>query len=236
MMRILTLLAFFFAGFGVKGVEAQQAKEREFELPAELDRKTRQDLQPILQKAADRGLPVKTLTAKAAEGVLRGVSGEKIVSAVRALEERLTTANLALAPASTADVIAGADALQAGVEPELLRSFRRELRDQSLAVPLSVLAHLVFNKIPQQKASDIVLQLLRRGVSPEQLLALRQGFNEDILKGNQAGMALEARAATVLATLGRDGSGGGTVLGASEATGASHIIQYNGTKGNKKRK
>jgi hypothetical protein len=171
-------------------------------LPASIDPATRARLTPILERARDRGLPVNALVATAAHGVLRGAPSSRIVSAVEALEERLTTAQLALAPAQTADVIAGADVLAIGVKANVLRTIRRYQPKQSVAVPLAVLAALISKKVPQPRAVEIVYKLLERGASSQQLLALQKGVNDDILAGESASHALDERAATVFAALG----------------------------------
>ena len=112
----------------VLGTPHMSAQNRaSVDLPKELDSSSVSLLKPVLTRAADRGLPVQALRDKAAEGVLRGVSSERIVKAVIALEERLTTAHVALAPSSHADLLAGADALAFGVHPNTLRAIRRQL-------------------------------------------------------------------------------------------------------------
>ncbi len=206
-----------------------------YELSNKLDSQTKAKLIPILNRASDRGLPVKALTAKAAEGVLRGRSGASIVTAVQALEERLTTSQVALAPSSPADVIAGADALAVGVDVGVLREVKRQVPNAPIAVPLAVLAHLVSQKIPQARAAEIVFELLKLGVSPEQLLAIREGVNNDVLSGKSAMRSLDARAATVLATLSRDGHTGSGVA-ASAALGGGLEAYSEKIGASKKRK
>jgi hypothetical protein len=180
-------------------------------LPAGLDTETREKLIPILTRARDRGLPVNALTSKVAEGLLRGVASPRIVSAVQALEERLTTAYMALAPAQEPDIIAGADALAAGVKVNVLRSIRRSQPRSSVAVPLAVLAQLVSQGVSPNKATQIILKLIERGATPQQLLALRKAVNDDILAGEPAPRALDERAASVFAALSRmEGLGAAT--------------------------
>ncbi len=175
-------------------------------LPSSIDAATRSQLEPILNRARDRGLPVSALTNKAAEGVLRGVTRARIVAAVEALEERLTTARLALSPAQPEDIIAGADALHAGINVDVLRGIRRHQPTKSVAVPLAVLAQLVSQGVSQGRATEIVYKLLNKGVTAQQLLALRQDVNTDILAGRSVAQAVDERVATVLAALGRSGT------------------------------
>jgi hypothetical protein len=168
-----------------------------------LDRQTQLALEPVLDRARDRGLPIDALTTKAAEGALRGVPSSRIVAAVRALEERLTTAKLALGPSTLdGDIVAGADALSVGASADILRAVRKRRPNASVAVPLGVLAQLVLQGISTDRAASIVLQLLDHGATSEQLVALRNAVNRDILAGTPASRALDAQAAHVLAALG----------------------------------
>jgi hypothetical protein len=168
-----------------------------------LDRQTQLALEPVLDRARDRGLPIDALTTKAAEGALRGVPSSRIVAAVRALEERLTTAKLALGPSTLdGDIVAGADALSVGASADILRAVRKRRPDASVAVPLGVLAQLVLQGVSTDRAASIVLQLLDHGATSEQLVALRNAVNRDILAGMPASRALDAQAAHVLAALG----------------------------------
>lgn len=205
---VATLLSFV----AFSSVEAQ--KEDMAELPKELDSSSRSLLKPVLSRAADRGLPVQALIDKAAEGILRGVSSERIVKAVIALEERLTTAHVALAPSSHADILAGADALAVGVHPNTLRAMRRQIPKAPIMIPLAVLTQLVAQGVEQSRATDIVFELLKRGVTHQQLLALRESVNSDIIAGKSAASAIDDRVAVILTALGREGSPGYSVSGA----------------------
>lgn len=196
-------------------------------LPANLDAVTRSALLPILRRAREQGLPLTALTSKAAEGVLRGMPSQRIVSAVTALKERMLTAQSALAPAEATEIKAGADALSVGVSVATLRDIRQRRPSTSVWVPLAVLTQLVAQGVPATNASVIVLRLLERGASTQQLVNLRNAVDEDISLGKPILMALDVRAANVLSTLGprplpisggEMGGGGATVTSATVKT------------------
>ena len=89
-----------------------------------LDRRVSPEVQRavrgIAADAAAHGLPVDPLVQKAIEGGAKGVPGDRIISAVRALAGRLAEAKEAVSEAGVAapsgDVVeGGADALNAGL-------------------------------------------------------------------------------------------------------------------------
>jgi len=171
-------------------------------LPAGLDDATRTALVPVFQHAQAQGLPLSLLRIKAAEGVLHSASSARIVAVVTTYEARMLKANAALAPAEPAEIQSGVEALSRGVSSDVLRDIRRRRPNTTVAVPLAVLAQLVSQGVPADRASNIVLRLLEYGVSTRQLAALPQAVADEVASGEPLLVALDSRAANVLSTLG----------------------------------
>ncbi|HEY8470190.1 MAG TPA: hypothetical protein VIL18_11135 [Longimicrobiales bacterium] len=181
---------------------AASAAGQEPRLEARLDPATYRGVAAVIEQTRARGLPTEPLVDKALEGVAKRAPGELIVGAVARLAERLGAARAALGPnASLAEVQAAAEALAVGVPEEALRELRAAVPDAPLAVPLGVLTQLVSRGIAVGRATETVLELLRRGARAPQLIALGQAVQEDIAQGMAPATALDVRLRGVLGTL-----------------------------------
>lgn len=167
------------------------------------DVRTRQAVEREISRAAQRGLPVRALVAKANEGVTKRATGERIRVAVSTLARRLEQARDLLAPSpSDADVIAGADALAVGVPAPMLRQIRAAYpAGQSVAMPLDVLTELVARGVPASNALEQITQLMRRGATPTQIAGLGASVQSDVAAGLTPDAALEVRARGVMSLL-----------------------------------
>lgn len=175
---------------------AQQAR------PTPLDSATEAAIAPILARAQAANLPVELLIAKAREGRVKRVPVTGIQAAVRALAERIHTANEALAPNATEpEVRAAVDALAEGVSVETLRAMRKAGRNGSLAVPIGVLTQLVARGVPVEKASVQIVDLLQRGAVPRHFIALDDRVREDVLAGRRPDESLDLRLKGIFPTL-----------------------------------
>lgn len=116
------------------------------------------------RQAVASGLPVAVLDDKVAEGRAKGVPLERIALAV---EHRLGALGRArdvmgrTTPA--ADLAAGADALDAGVTPEVLAELSRAAPQAQRAVAVAVLAQLVREGVASERALQRVQAALQRG-------------------------------------------------------------------------
>jgi hypothetical protein len=181
---------------------AASASAQEPRLEARLDPATYREIVGVIEQARARGLPTEPLVDKALEGVAKRAPGKLIVGAVARLAERLDVARAALGPdASPAEVQAAAEALAVGVPEEALRELRAAVPDAPLAVPLGVLTQLVSRGIAVGRATETVLELLRRGARAPQLIALGQAVQEDIAQGMAPATALDVRLRGVLGSL-----------------------------------
>lgn len=167
------------------------------------DARTRQAVEREISRAAQRGLPVRALVAKANEGVTKQATGERIRVAVSTLARRLEQARDLLAPSpSDADVIAGADALAVGVPATMLRQIRAAYpAGASVAMPLDVLTELVARGVPASNALEQITQLMRRGATPTQIAGLGASVQSDVAAGLTPDAALEVRARGVMSLL-----------------------------------
>ena len=180
------------AGLSVVLTLAAGAQDTSSLLPSDPDASA--ELAKIIAATRDAGLPVDPIFAKINFGVrVSHAPPGRIVAAARALASRLGVARDALAPAIAADIVAGADALQYGATRDALRAVRVAGPSQALAIPLAVLAQLVSSRVPSNRAAEIVTDLMKRGASAQQLVALGNDVNDDVTRGAQALAALDTR-------------------------------------------
>jgi hypothetical protein len=153
-------------------------------LSSGLDSATTAGLLRELERASGRGLPTEPLLAKAREGRLKRAPGARIRQAVAALSVRLDSARSALGADAPAEVlVAGAEVLAAGAGPEALRAVRAAGHDPALGVPLGALAQLVASGVPPARATAMIVDLLRRRVSPSRVVAFGNAVESDVACG-----------------------------------------------------
>lgn len=173
------------------------------QLPPTLARATRDTLERLVDSARAVGLPTEPLIAKAQEGVLKRVSDERIILAVRALVRRQADAR-ALLPVTVAPatLAAAVSALQAGVAPPTVRRLAQSgASDADLASALVVLADLIASSVPPGPAAASVEQLLVRRAPEAELENLRATVARDIAAGQVPEAALESRTQAIVRTL-----------------------------------
>jgi hypothetical protein len=160
----------------------------------------------LVDSARARGLPTDPLTAKAAEGTLKGADSARIVSAVRRLLDELETARQILgSTAPSAELVASASALHAGVTPSQLAHVaqlrRSPERSERLVMPLVVLADLVARRVSADVAVSSLETLLSRSAPDAEFASLRAAIERDIANGTAPDAAMRARSAAVVRTL-----------------------------------
>lgn len=151
---------------------------------SELDSATQAAVMRELGRARSRGLPVQPLVAKVREGQVKRAAPDRIRLAVSALATRLDSARAALGATSTpAEIVAGADAIAAGVTLSTLRSVRAAAGARDLSAPLGALAQLVASGVPAKRATEMVLELLKRDAGPREMLAFGIAVEADVGAG-----------------------------------------------------
>jgi hypothetical protein len=214
--RLAAALTLSFATTAASAATAQQpARDAAAlaRLERTLDAETYRAVSRLIEQARARALPTDPLVDRALEGAMKRAPGPRIEAAVSRLAQRLDVARTMLAPAPTeADIAAGAGALGVGVPQNVLRDIRRIRPNQSVAVPLGVLTELVARSVPVDRAATLVVQLMQRGATPTQLVALNEDVQRDIAAGIEPGAALDIRTRGVASTL----VGGGAVGDAAE--------------------
>jgi len=179
------------------------------DVPPRLDGRVSPEVQRAVRRiaadAAARDLPVDPLVQKAIEGAAKGVPGERVIAAVRALAARLGEAREAVRDAGVAApsgnlVEGGADALNAGLSGRQVGELVRASRPPyDPALTLQVAATLAALGVPAGQASQLVQGMISAGRSPSDLLGLPGQV--------QAGVARGATAAQAAAGLARAAGG-----------------------------
>ncbi len=129
--------------------------------------------QRLIDSAASDGLPVEPLIQKALEGGSKGADSARIVQAVQALLERLRVARRSLGGATEPELVAAAAALRAGASPATLGALRALRPNQTLVVPLSVLADIIAAGMPPERAWNSVREMASTSAGDAAFLALR---------------------------------------------------------------
>jgi hypothetical protein len=166
---------------------------------ARLDAASRAAVQRVLDSARAGGLPTEPLVSKVLEGSAKGAPDARIVQVVRTLHVALGDARVALgAGATEAELVAGAAALQAGLQPTTLLDLRRTRGVRPVAGPLVVLADLMARGVPPAAASDAVLRLARAGATEAAYTTLRRDVERDIAAGAAPAAAAALRAGAIV--------------------------------------
>jgi hypothetical protein len=188
-------------------------------------------LATIIGETKQKGLPTDPILIKVSYGVMRHAEPQRIVAAARAIASRLEVARDALAPRATdPDIAAGEDALGSAVisdeHPSVqsvvnaLRAVRAASPNQPVAVPLGVLSQLLVSGVPVKRATAAVTDLIKRGMTPKQMVAFGNDVNSDVVGGARPTNALDIRTRglnAVLPPLGTSAAADVAGLGASSA-------------------
>jgi len=181
--RWVVLAALSIALLLPSAVEAQQVAYAATAV-AELDSATRDAVVRELGRARARGLPLQPLVAKVREAQVKRAAPARIRVAVAALAARLDSARSALGPTSNAaEIVAGADAIAAGVDQSSLRAVRAASGARDLSAPLGALAQLVASGVNARRATQMIVELLKKDAGPRELLAFGNAVETDVGAG-----------------------------------------------------
>jgi hypothetical protein len=164
------------------------------DVSARLDRRVSPEVQRAVQgiaaEAAAHGLPVDPLVRKAIEGAAKGVPGDRVIAAVRALAGRLAEAMEAVRAGGVAapngDVVeGGADALNAGLSRRQVSDLVRVSQPpQDPTLTLQVAATLAALGVPATQATELVQDMISAGRSPSDLLGLPGQVQAGVARGS----------------------------------------------------
>lgn len=177
-MGFLALGAMALRPVGAAGQEPELER-----LEASLPPGTAASLWSVIEEAREEGIPSSLLVDKALEGAAKGVTGERLVSAVGAYAERLRAARSLVGPdVDATGLVAAADALRRGVPAGLVRSLARE-HPASFDMLLIVYGDLLQEGVPADEAYGVVDAAARQGVRGDDLLSLPGAVRRLIREG-----------------------------------------------------
>lgn len=183
MMRHVLLSSVIAAwAFGTRAAAAQDSAAL-----AGLDAQTGAQVERIVESVRSRGLPVDPILSKVRFALVVHAPPSKIVATAQAVATRLEAARDVVAPhVIPGDIAAGEEALSFDVPKDVLRRVVQASANRSVAVPIGVLTQLVVSGVPAAKAGEIVTELIKRGASAAQLVALGNDVNADVRGGARA--------------------------------------------------
>ena len=91
-------------------------------------------------------------------------------------------------------MIAGASAIRAGAQPEILEQIKGVRGKAGISVPLAVFADLVARGVPADTASNVILHLAEGGASDADYAGLERSVARDIGAGAPPGASAAIRA------------------------------------------
>jgi hypothetical protein len=196
-------------------VAAPSAQAQDSVLASRLDSDTFRQVSAIIDSARAAGLPAEPLLDKAREGALKRAQGSLIVTQVRKRATQLGAARTALFPATDAEILAGADAINWGVPESTLTEIRRARSGAELTVPIGVLADLVGRGVQLDTASAVVIALAKSDMRDNDMIKFRQVVERDIALGSLPAAAAVTRAESAGVNLLDSQSNFGNVRGAT---------------------
>ncbi len=139
----------------------------------------------MAEEAQAEGVPAEPLYIKALEGAAKRVPPDRLVPVLRSYADRLGMARRALGPeAPPSVVVAGADALQRGVDVDALRRLAGEGRHSPVA--MLVLADLVESGVPTDRALEVVREAMMRRTADDRMLDIPARVRRLMREGHTA--------------------------------------------------
>jgi hypothetical protein len=164
----------------VAGAQPQAVADPLFRLPARL----RAQIEPLRDSARTLGLPDSAIVLRALEGHAKKADQTKIVQRVQQLLSNMRTAQRALDTKVADQILAGADALNAGVTADELAKNFRASSGRSPAPALTYLTSLVGEfGVPRNDAVAEFAMLWRTGATDAVLAGLWASTKDAIIRG-----------------------------------------------------
>lgn len=149
-----------------------------------------QDVDALVAMAGDRGIPAGPLFNKALEGVAKHVPQALLMTALRGYSDRLGTARMAFGgEVGPPMLVAGADALQRGVNPDALR----DLGEGGMHSPMAVLvlADLIETGVPSARALEVLHEAMGQRMAEDMMLEIPEHVRGFMREGHSPGAAAE---------------------------------------------
>lgn len=126
-----------------------------------------QRIEAVRARMAQLRIPVELIDTKVAEGRAKGVPMDRIAAAVERRGAGLATAQAALSrpgrPADRAELSAGADAVDAGIDASSMRAAVQAASPGHGAIALAVLTQLHLQGLPVDRALEMVRRAAAQG-------------------------------------------------------------------------
>lgn len=167
-----------------------------------------EQVEVLTAEMAREGIPADPLFNKALEGAAKRVPPDRLLPALTRYAGQLREAMNAFGDAGTTPLlVAGADALQRGVAPDLLRRMGQREGDEPGPSPVSVLvlADLVEAGVPGDRALDVLREAIRMRTREQEML----GISAQVRQLMRQGQSPQDAAEQVRRALQRGRGGGG---------------------------
>ena len=192
-MKTLRIVAIAVA---LSASDARSLRAQDARISARFDARTAAAVTRVVDSARAARLPTEPIIQKALQGAAKRAPSERVVGALRELLRELSVARAALgARSSEPELVAGASALHAGIEPGTLKRVRDARGSHSATVALGTLSDLVARGGPAEAAANAVLALAGRGASDAEFVAFSGQVGRDIAAGAPPAVAVGVRGA-----------------------------------------
>lgn len=172
------------------GVIAQEQEAARARARVALPESAFESLDALARRLGREGVPAEPIYTKALEGVAKGVPPERLLPALEAYGGRLRQAHAAFGPRAEPPLtIAGADALQRGVDAGSLRALGQSEGRSPMAV--LVLADLVETGVPADHALELVREALQQRTREQEMLGMPAQVRRLMREGRTARDAVE---------------------------------------------
>jgi hypothetical protein len=189
--------------YSSSGQETAKARAQQA-LPAQIY----QGLEALAAEVAREGIPDEPLFNKALEGVAKRVPADQILPALNQYAGQLRLARSAFGGVGNGPLlVAGADAIQRGVDTDLLRRLGQREENSPGPSPMAVLvlADLVEAGVPAERALGVLREAMRKRTGEQQML----GISGRVRQLMRQGQSPQDAAEQVRRALQRGRGGGG---------------------------
>lgn len=176
--------AAWIASVALAAAASAQQPSADDRLAGRLDGEARAQVVALVDSLRAEGLPTEPIVDRALEGVSKRADGALIVRVVRGFATHLRTARGILGPASSPrELIAGANALKAGITAEELVRVRAMRDNARYAVAFDVLTGLKNRNVPNDTAVRVIGALVKLAANDQQYVTLLDQIDRAIAGG-----------------------------------------------------